>query len=77
MNVRHPYKKMFFMIKWTQRLFYFHLRNCKYLFNCNICNDKDFIMNGSIITFISNNFKGIQMSHKRVKLFEYLKSYVT
>ena len=31
----------------------------------------------SEITFISNNFKGIQNSVKRIKLFEYLKSYVT
>ena len=31
----------------------------------------------SEITFISNNVKGIQNSVKRVKLFEYLKSYVT
>ena len=31
----------------------------------------------SEITFISNNVKGIQNSVKRIKLFEYLKSYVT
>ena len=31
----------------------------------------------SEITFISNNVKGIQNSIKRIKLFEYLKSYVT
>ena len=31
----------------------------------------------SKITFISNNVKGIQSSVKRVKLFEYLKSYIT
>ena len=35
-----------------------------------------FIMNGDIITFISNNFKGIQASQKRIKLLEYLKIYV-
>ena len=29
------------------------------------------------ITFASNNVKGIQNSVKRIKLFEYLKSYVT
>ena len=29
------------------------------------------------ITFISNNVKEIQNSVKRIKLFEYLKSYVT
>ena len=33
-------------------------------------------MNGNVITFISNNVEGIQTSQKRVKLFEYLKSYV-
>ena len=31
----------------------------------------------SEITFTSNNVKGIQNSVKRIKLFEYLKSYVT
>ena len=31
----------------------------------------------SEITFISNNVKGIQNSAKRIKLFKYLKSYVT
>ena len=31
----------------------------------------------SEITFISNNVEGIQTSVKRMKLFEYLKSYVT
>ena len=31
----------------------------------------------SEITFISNNVKGIQNSVIRIKLFEYLKSYVT
>ena len=31
----------------------------------------------SEITFISNNFKGIQNSVKRIKSFEYLKSHVT
>ena len=31
----------------------------------------------SEITFISNNFKGIQNSVKRMNLFEYLKSYIT
>ena len=31
----------------------------------------------SKITFISNNVKGIQNSAKRIKLFKYLKSYVT
>ena len=29
------------------------------------------------ITFISNNVNGIQNSVKRIRLFEYLKSYVT
>ena len=33
-------------------------------------------MNGNVITFTSNNVEGIQTSQKRVKLFEYLKSYV-
>ena len=33
-------------------------------------------MNGNDITFITNNVKGIQTSQKRMKLFEYLKSYV-
>ena len=33
-------------------------------------------MNDDFITFISNNVKGIQTSQKRMKLFEYLKSYV-
>ena len=31
----------------------------------------------SEITFFSNNVKGIENSVKRMKLFEYLKSYVT
>ena len=34
-------------------------------------------MSGNIITFISNNAKGIQTSQKRMKLFEYLRSYKT
>ena len=34
-------------------------------------------MKDNVITFISNNVKGIQTSQKRMKLFEYLKSYVT
>ena len=33
-------------------------------------------MTDNVITFISNNVKGIQTSQKRMKLFEYLKSYV-
>ena len=33
-------------------------------------------MKDSIITFISNNVKGIQTSQKRMKFFEYLKSHV-
>ena len=33
-------------------------------------------MNDSVITFIPNNFKGTETSQKRMKLFEYLKSYV-
>ena len=51
--------------------------NCKYLFNYNNYNNKDFITNGNDIAFISNNVKWIQGSQKRIKLFEYLKSYVT
>lgn len=34
-------------------------------------------MSGNIITFISNNVRGIQTSQKRMKLFKYLRSYVT
>ena len=34
-------------------------------------------MNGNIITFASNNVKGIQTWQNRIKLFEYRKSYVT
>ena len=34
-------------------------------------------MKNDVITFISNNVKGIQKSQKRMKLFEYLRSYVT
>ena len=34
-------------------------------------------MKDNVITFISKNVKGIQTSKKRMKLFEYLKSYVT
>ena len=30
-------------------------------------------MNDNFITFISNNIKGIQMSQRKMKLFEYLK----
>ena len=33
-------------------------------------------MKDNVITFISNNAKGIQTSQKRMKLFEYLMSYV-
>ena len=33
-------------------------------------------MKDNVITFISNNVKGIQASQKRMKLFEYLKSCV-
>ena len=33
-------------------------------------------MKDNVITFIFNSVKGIQTSQKRVKLFEYLKSYV-
>ena len=33
-------------------------------------------MKDNVITFISNNVKGIQTSQKRIKLFKYLKSYV-
>ena len=33
-------------------------------------------MKDNVITFISNNVKGIQTSQKRKKLFKYLKSYV-
>ena len=33
-------------------------------------------MNDDFITFISNNVKGIQTSQKRMKLFEYLRSYI-
>ena len=33
-------------------------------------------MTDNLITFISNNVKEIQTSQKRIKLFEYLKSYV-
>ena len=29
------------------------------------------------LTFISNNVKGIQTISKRIKIFEYLKNYVT
>ena len=29
------------------------------------------------LTFISNNLKGIQTISKRIKIFEYLKNYVT
>ena len=50
--------------------------NCKYFLNCNSYNNKDFILKDNVITFISNNVKGIQTSQKRMKLFEYLKNYV-
>ena len=33
-------------------------------------------MKDNVITFVSNNVKGIQKSEKKMKLFEYLKSYV-
>ena len=33
-------------------------------------------MKDNVITFISKNVKGIQTSQKKMKLFEYLKSYV-
>ena len=33
-------------------------------------------MNDNFITFISNNIKGIQMLQRKMKLFEYLKSYI-
>ena len=32
-------------------------------------------MNSNIITFISNNVKGMQTLQKRIKLFECLKTY--
>ena len=33
-------------------------------------------MKDNVITFVSNNVKRIQTSQKRMKLLEYLKSYV-
>ena len=58
------YEKYFYD-KIDLSLSYFHVKNYEYLFDFNNYNDKDFIMNGNILTFISNIVKGIKATKEK------------